>query len=45
MTPLCKECADSKNLKPIAGEFIVAEPCSDCGSFSGTQFTDFLISK
>ncbi len=43
--PICKKCADNLKLTPLASEFILCEPCSDCGSFAGTQFTDFLKPK
>lgn len=41
---LCKKCAEKKGLKPIAGGFIMCEPCDECRSF-GTQHTDFLVEK
>lgn len=43
--PICKECANKLNLEPIVGDFMVCEPCEDCGSFKPTQFTDFLEPK
>jgi len=42
---ICKKCADKLNLEPIVGEFMVCEPCADCGKFVPTQFTSFLKSK
>lgn len=41
---ICKNCADKLNLEPIAGGFIMGEPCEDCGGF-GTAFTDFMRKK
>jgi pyrimidine deaminase RibD-like protein len=44
--PICKECADKLGLKPMIEDgFITGEPCEDCGSFSPTCFTDFMVNK
>lgn len=43
--PICKNCADKLNLEPLAGGFICAEPCADCGSLMGTCFTDLMKKK
>lgn len=45
--PICKECANKLNLKPKFDflNFMLSEPCADCGKIKPTLFTDYLEKK